>query len=138
MYPLLSMVVLFNLTRSKGTTTYHNFSIFYDPIYKPLTWKNIWCHKLFPIEKHLLDTTNGFFDYHLLYLSYLVEYKTIFMLILYSMAGLKSYSLNIGFRNERMQDIQMRIHLLHVVALDFNMVHPLVVYFFTILENLQQ
>jgi hypothetical protein len=37
-----------------------------------------------------------------------------------------------------MQDFQMRIHLLHVVPLYFNMVHPLDMYFFTILENLQQ
>jgi hypothetical protein len=66
-----------------------------------------------------------------------VEYKTIFMIILYSMAGLKTYSMNIGFRNERMQEIQMRIRLLPVVSLNCNMVHSLAVYFFTILENLK-
>jgi hypothetical protein len=59
------------------------------------------------------------------------------MIILYSMAGLKYYSLNIGFRNERMQDIQMRICLLPIVPFEFNMVHSLDAYFFTILENLQ-
>jgi len=52
------------------------------------------------------------------------------------MAVLKTYSMNIRFRNERMQDIQMRIRLLPVVSLECNMVYPLDVYFLTIHENL--